>query len=71
MAGDLLLGQGQDPASKDERNPGPSGDEPAPHPAQEPPDTRGELLGLGARERHAVVHRVEEAALPHPPLLLN
>jgi hypothetical protein len=37
----------------------------------EPADVRGELLGFGAREHHAVIERVQEAPLGDPAAALD
>ena len=48
-----------------------AGDEPARGPVQQPADVDRELLRLGAGQQHAVVERVQEAALADPALLLD
>ena len=58
----------RDDAGQDEQ---PAGDEAAARAVQQPADIGGELLRLRAGQQHAVVERVQEAALGDPALLLD
>ena len=60
-------GHDRDGAGQDEQA---AGHDPAGRPVQQPADIGGELLRLRPRQQHAVVERVQEAALgdPAPPL---
>ena len=48
-----------------------AGDDPAPGAMLQPADVGGQLLRLGARQHHAVVQRVQEAALGNPAPALD
>ena len=68
--------KGIDPAQDHDGDDAGQDEQPAGHDAAEgavhqPADVGGELLRLGPRQQHAVVERVQEAALRHPALLLD